>query len=145
MAANISENWAAASITAASAFSRFSCTAAWMASSYSMSSAIFGAGLFRQLAQLCDGLFLGRLEALPFGFHILHLVAADGGFRALIVVQRADGHAGGYALALNGNHGNPSNSLLIGHLWVSSKFQVLSSKPKDELKDNRHLIINVFA
>ena len=61
-------------------------------------------GLFIQLAQLVDGLFLGGLEAVPLGRGVLHLDAADDALRALVVVQRPHGHAGGYALALDRNH-----------------------------------------
>ena len=64
----------------------------------------FLSGLLGQLAELIDGLGLGGLEAGPFGFAVCHLIAADGALDALEEVEGTRGHAGGYALALDGNH-----------------------------------------
>ena len=62
------------------------------------------AGFLGQHAQLLDGLGLGGLEAGPFGVDIDDLIAVDGGLGALIEIEGTRGDAGGYALALNGNH-----------------------------------------
>ena len=63
-----------------------------------------GARLLGQHAQLLDGLGLRVLEAQPLALAVLDLVAAQGRIGALIEIQRTRGHAGGDALALNGDH-----------------------------------------
>ena len=63
-----------------------------------------GAGLLGQLAQLLHSAGLGALETMPLGIGIFYGIALDLGGGAAIVVQRAYAHAGGNALALNGDH-----------------------------------------
>ena len=65
-------------------------------------------GLFTRLlgqnAELLDGLGLGGLEAGPLSLKIGDLVAGDGALGALVEVKGTRGNAGGYALALDGDH-----------------------------------------